>query len=130
MTYQTESQFVDINGIQLHVVSAGKKDGALMIFLHGFPEFWYSWKKQIEYFARQGYRVLAPDQRGYNLSDKPKSIASYEVDLLADDIVNLIHWAGHDKAIIVGHDWGGMVAWWIALKHPEKVERLVAVNFP
>jgi len=101
-----------------------------MILLHGFPEFWYGWRYQIEALAQAGFRVLAPDQRGYNLSDKPKSVRDYNLDQLAADVVGLIDAAGHDKAFLVGHDWGGVSAWWTAIKYPERVERLVILNSP
>jgi pimeloyl-ACP methyl ester carboxylesterase len=130
MQNELEHQVVRINGIQLHVVTAGKKEGPLILFLHGFPEYWVSWKRQIEHFASLGYRVLAPDQRGYNLSDKPLGIQSYNIDQLAADVVGLIAWAGRERAVIAGHDWGAAVAWWTALKYPEKIEKLVICNVP
>lgn len=101
-----------------------------MILLHGFPEFWYGWKKQIGPLAEAGYRVWVPDQRGYNRSDKPDGIGAYTVDVLAADVVELIDAAGQQKAIVVGHDWGAAVAWWVAATHPERVERLVVLNVP
>src|SRR4051812_42305913 len=97
--------------IRLHVVEAGSREGRLIVLLHGFPEFWAGWKKQIAPLAAAGFRVLVPDQRGYNLSEKPKGIENYRIDLLASDLVGLIRWAGHEKAIVVGHDWGAAVAW-------------------
>ncbi|HUP57000.1 MAG TPA: alpha/beta hydrolase [Bdellovibrionota bacterium] len=116
--------------VRLHVVEAGPKAGRLMLLLHGFPEFWKSWEKQIEPLAAAGFRVLVPDQRGYNLSEKPPGVASYDIDLLASDVVGLIRWAGHERAILVGHDWGAAVAWHVALRYPEAVERLVIANGP
>lgn len=118
------------NGIHLHVVQDGPQDGPLLIFLHGFPEFWVSLRRQIPAFAHAGYRVWAPDQRGYNLSDKPDGIAAYCLDELAADVVGLIDAAGSQKAYLVGHDWGAAVAWWTAVTHPQRVERLVAMNVP
>ncbi len=123
-------RFIDTNGVKLHVMEAGPKDGPMIMFLHGFPEFWYAWRKQIEYFAQRGYLVVVPDQRGYNLSDKPKGIASYKVDELARDAVGLIDAYGRDKIFLVGHDWGAAVSWWTALKYPERIERLVIMNVP
>ncbi|MBP8242524.1 MAG: alpha/beta fold hydrolase, partial [Thermoflexales bacterium] len=105
---------VPTNGIQLNVAQAGPVDGPLLIFLHGFPEFWYGWRNQIEHFATLGYRVWAPDQRGYNLSDKPDAISDYTLDTLAGDIVGLIDAAGCARARVVGHDWGAAVTWWLA----------------
>ena len=121
---------VPTNGIQLNVAQAGPVDGPLLIFLHGFPEFWYGWRNQIEHFATLGYRVWAPDQRGYNLSDKPDAISDYTLDTLAGDIVGLIDAAGCARARVVGHDWGAAVTWWLALKHPERVERAAILNVP
>ena len=110
------SQFIETNGIRLHVLQDGPDDGDLVILLHGFPEFSYGWRKQIPALSQAGYRVWAPDQRGYNLSDKPDGIVAYDLDTLAADIVGLIDAAGVDKAFIVGHDWGAAVAWWLAKK--------------
>lgn len=118
------------NGIKLHVVQAGPEDGPLVILLHGFPEFWYGWKAQMDHLAAQGYRVWVPDQRGYNLSDKPASVKDYNLDALAADIVGLIDAAGAEKAYLAGHDWGAAVAWWMGLKHPERLHKIVVVNAP
>ncbi len=126
MTHTT----VDTNGVRLHVVQVGPETGPLVLLLHGFPEFWYGWKAQIDGLAEAGYRVWAPDQRGYNLSDKPEGVAAYQLDTLVADVVGLIDAAGQQKAIIVGHDWGGIVSWWLAASHPERVERLVILNVP
>lgn len=125
-----EESFIQTNGIRLHVVQAGPKDGPLVILLHGFPEFWYGWNKQIDFLAAQGYHVLAPDQRGYNTSDKPKGIAAYNLDLLSADVLGLIDAAGKEKTFLVGHDWGAAVAWWTANKSPEWLEKLVILNVP
>lgn len=130
MTAAYESQIFNTNGIRLHAVTAGPANGPLVILLHGFPEFWYGWRYQIDALANAGYRVLAPDQRGYNLSDKPKRLGAYRLDDLAQDVIGLIEAEGREKACIVGHDWGGAVAWWLALKHPQRVERLAILNAP
>jgi pimeloyl-ACP methyl ester carboxylesterase len=98
--------------------------------LHGFPEPWLCWRHQIGPLAEAGYRVLAPDQRGYNTSAKPPRVADYALDVLAADVIGLIDAAGRAKANVVGHDWGGIVAWWVALKHPDRVERLAILNAP
>jgi epoxide hydrolase 4 len=118
------------NGITLHVAEAGPESGQLLILLHGFPEFWYGWRRQIPALAGSGYWVVAPDQRGYNLSDKPRGIAAYDLDRLAADITGLADSAGRRRFSIVGHDWGAVVGWWIASRHPDRVERLAALNAP
>lgn len=125
-----EHAYVQTNGLRLHVVASGPADGRLVILLHGFPEFWYGWRAQITALASAGYRVLVPDQRGYNLSDKPRGIAAYTLEQLAQDVLGLVDAAGRDKASLVGHDWGAAVAWWTALEHPHRVEHLVAINVP
>jgi pimeloyl-ACP methyl ester carboxylesterase len=128
--HEIEFSRVITNGIMLHVAQAGPVDGPLMILLHGFPEFWYGWKKHIPLLAGAGFRVWAPDQRGYNTSDKPPRVRDYRLETLASDVVGLIEAAGRDKAIIVGHDWGAAVAWWVAHRHPGRVDKLVIINVP
>ncbi len=123
LTYSTQ-------GIHLHVAAAGPKDGPLLVLLHGFPEFWYSWRKQIQHFASLGYRVLAPDQRGYNLSDKPSAVSAYRLDRLGGDIVGLVEAAGRGTAFVAGHDWGAAVTWWLAANHAEKFPRTAVLNVP
>ena len=118
------------NGVKLHVVQAGDPQGPLVIFLHGFPDFWYGWRRQIGALAAAGFRVWAPDQRGYNLSDKPGGVADYGLDLLAQDIVGLMDAAGVERASVVGHDWGGAVAWWLGLHHSDRVAKLAILNSP
>lgn len=125
-----EHKYIETNGVRLHVVQAGPRDGELVMLLHGFPEFWYGWRKQITYLAGKGYRVWAPDQRGYALSDKPKKVRDYQVYLLAEDIAGLIKASGKEEAILVGHDWGGIVAWHTARTYPELIKRLVILNAP
>ena len=125
-----ESVYVETNGITLHTVQAGPDDGPLVILLHGFPEFWYGWHDQIRPLVEAGFRVVVPDQRGYNLSDKPDGVDSYRIDELAADVVGLVDAAGREQAAVVGHDWGAAVAWWTALHYPERVSRLVTVNVP
>ena len=114
--------------IALHVVRAG--EGPPVILLHGFPEFWYSWRDQIEALADAGFSVLAPDMRGYHLSDKPGEQAAYDLHHLVRDVAALVAATGHARAHIVGHDWGGVVAWAFAAARPELVDRLVVVNAP
>jgi pimeloyl-ACP methyl ester carboxylesterase len=118
------------NGVRLHAVEAGPEDGPLVILLHGFPEFWYGWRHQIEPLAAAGFRVLVPDQRGYNQSDKPRGLSAYRQDTLALDIVGLIDEAGRERAHVAGHDWGGLVAWWLGIHHPGRLARLAVLNVP
>ena len=125
-----EARMIAVNGLELHTIVAGPLDGPLVILLHGFPECWYTWRKQIKPLVEAGYRVIVPDQRGYNLSGKPAGIHNYRVDALASDVVELIRSFGHEKAIVVGHDWGGVVAWYLAMQHPAVVEKLIVMNAP
>ena len=125
-----DHQQITANGINLHVVQDGPSTGRLVILLHGFPEFWYGWRRQIPYLAAAGYRVWAPDQRGYNISDKPEGIAAYTLDELAADVIGLMDAAGEEKVFVVGHDWGAAVAWWVAAKYPARVARMVVINVP
>src|SRR5512139_3483673 len=124
------STYVNANGIRLHVVQDGPEDGPLVILLHGFPEFWYGWKEYIGPLASAGFRVLVPDQRGYNLSDKPKGIAAYHIDYLTQDVLALLHSVGREKVFLVGHDWGAAVAWWFAMHYSQFLERLAILNVP
>ena len=125
-----EHQQVTTNGINLHVVQDGPPAGRLVILLHGFPEFWYGWRRQIPYLAAAGYRVWTPDQRGYNLSDKPNRIAAYSLDELGADVIGLMDAAGQQTAFLVGHDWGAAVAWRVAAKYPGRIKRMVIINVP
>jgi pimeloyl-ACP methyl ester carboxylesterase len=118
------------NGIHLHVAEAGPPDGPLVFLLHGFPEFWYGWRNQIEPLAEHGFHVVVPDQRGYNLSDKPHGIASYDLDQLAADVAGLADQFGQETFAVAGHDWGASVGWWLAGQHPQRVRRLAVLNAP
>ena len=124
------STTVETNGVRLHVVRLGPDDGPPVVLLHGFPEFWYGWLPVARRLADDGYRVLVPDQRGYNESEKPSGVAAYRLPTLAGDVAGLIEAVGEDAAHVVGHDWGAAVAWWLALDHPERVATLAAVNVP
>lgn len=121
---------IPTNGLNLHVVQAGPEDGPLLLLLHGFPEFWHGWRYQIPALAEAGYRVWAPDQRGYNRSDKPEGIGAYTIDKLARDVTGLIEAAGQRQAYVVGHDWGAAVAWRMATYVPDVVRRMVVINVP
>ena len=116
-----------VNGVRLHYVTQG--EGPLLVLLHGFPEFWYSWRYQIPALARH-FTVVAPDMRGYNKSDKPAGVASYHVDRINEDVAGLVRAFREERAVIVGHDMGGTVAWWFAANFPHMTERLVVLNCP
>ncbi len=127
---ELEHHDIETNRIHLHVVEAGPKSGIPVVLLHGFPEFWYGWRKQITALVNAGCRVIVPDQRGYNLSDKPKGIKNYRADELVKDIVGLIDALDYEKVNLVGHDWGGIVAWMLSYKHPERLQHLGILNAP
>lgn len=120
-------EYIPTNGIKLHYVTQG--EGPLMLMLHGFPEFWYSWRKQIPEFA-QDYKVVALDLRGYNDSDKPPEKSAYVMAEFIKDIKGVIQGLGYDKCVLVGHDWGGAIAWNFAYTYPEMVDRLIILNLP
>jgi pimeloyl-ACP methyl ester carboxylesterase len=125
-----EHHFIKTNGITLHVVSAGPEDGSPVFLLHGFPEYWAGWRRQIPVLAAAGFRVWAPDQRGYNLSDKPQDVESYVLDTLADDIIGLFDALKLERANLVGHDWGAAVSWWLGMRDPERLRHLGILNVP
>jgi pimeloyl-ACP methyl ester carboxylesterase len=120
--------YAELDGVRLHYVEQG--DGPLVVLLHGFPEFWYGWRHQIGPLAEAGFRVVAPDMRGYNLSSKPPRVRDYDTASLAADIRDLIAERGAASACVAGHDWGGVVAWETAARHPEAVQRLAILNAP
>jgi pimeloyl-ACP methyl ester carboxylesterase len=121
---------IPANGINLHVAEAGPPDGPLVFLLHGFPEFWYGWRNQIAPLAKRGFHVVAPDQRGYNLSDKPTGAGNYNLDHLASDVVGLADRFRQETFAVVGHDWGASVGWWLAGQHARRVRSLAALNAP
>lgn len=124
-------QLVFRNGdVHLHAVAAGPPTGPVILLLHGFPEFWYGWREQIPPLSNAGFRVIAPDQRGYNQSSKPQAVASYSVRQLVSDIVAIVDQIGCGRIYLAGHDWGGIVAWAFTAWHPEKVIRLAILNVP
>jgi pimeloyl-ACP methyl ester carboxylesterase len=122
-----QSQYAQVNGIRLHYVSVGQ--GRLIMFVHGFPEFWYEWEKQLVEFG-QDYQAVAPDMRGFNLSSKPSEVEQYHVNDLIEDLRALTRHLGHETCIMVAHDWGGAVAWSAALRQPEMLEKLIIINSP
>ena len=116
--------------VHLHVVAAGPRDGPVVVLLHGFPEFWYGWRRQIEPLAAAGFHVIVPDQRGYNLSSKPSAVAAYALTELVSDVMAIADQLGQEKIFLAGHDWGAAAAWSAALLHPQRIARLVVLNVP
>lgn len=125
-----ESKYIDLKDITLHMKVAGDAAGEPVILLHGFPEFWYGWRHQIEALANEGYRVIVPDQRGYNKSGKPDGTDAYHIDKLRDDVIGIMDHFGIDQANVAGHDWGGAVGWHLAGTRPRRVKKFIAVNIP
>jgi epoxide hydrolase 4 len=125
-----DSVYFENSTVRIHATAAGPKDGRVVVLLHGFPEFWYGWCKQIEPMAAAGFRVIVPDQRGYNLSSKPRGVASYALRELVSDVVAIADQLGQEKIFLAGHDWGAAVAWSTALLHPQRIAKLVIVNVP
>jgi len=121
-------RYADLGDVRLHYIEAG--EGPLVLLLHGFPQFWYQWRHQILALVEAAFRVVAPDMRGYNLSDKPPGVQAYRVELLARDVERLIRTCGEGTATVVGHDWGAIAAWIAAMRHPGRVERLAILNVP
>jgi epoxide hydrolase 4 len=124
------TRYVELPEVRLHVAEAGPPDGSPVVLLHGFPEFWWGWRRQLPVLADAGFRVIAPDQRGYHLSSKPRTLSAYCLDRLAEDLIALLDAHGMEHGRVVGHDWGGAVAWWAALRFPERIERLAILNCP
>lgn len=120
--------YAQIGGVKLHYAKAGTGE-KLVVLLHGFPEFWYSWRHQLAALSDE-YMVVAPDMRGFNLSDKPPTVSDYETDKMVDDITGLIRHLGREKAAVIGHDWGATVAWSVAMKSPEYLWKLGALQIP
>ncbi|HLF48791.1 MAG TPA: alpha/beta hydrolase [Methylomirabilota bacterium] len=129
-----QHRFVEANGLRFHVVTAGPADGGpsrgLVLLLHGFPEFWYSWRRQIPALASAGFEVAAPDLCGYNDSDKPEGVEAYRITNMVEDVAGIVRALGHERAGIVGHDWGGAVAYAFAMLHPEMTDRPCVLNSP
>lgn len=125
-----EKKYVEIPGVNLHVVAAGNEKGPAVLLLHGFPEFWYGWRHQIPALVKAGFRVIVPDQRGYNLSGKPRGVKNYDLDILARDMIGLLDHFGLDQVYLAGHDWGAAVAWWAALHFPQRIKKLAILNVP
>jgi pimeloyl-ACP methyl ester carboxylesterase len=120
----------DVGEVSLHVVVAGPADGPPVVLLHGFPDLWWGWRDHVARLADAGFRVLAPDLRGYNLSDRPSGVAAYRLERLTADVAGLVATTGEERAHVVGHDWGGVVAWDLALRRPGALDRLAVLNAP
>jgi len=116
--------------VSLHAVAAGPNDGPVVVLLHGFPEFSYGWRQQIEPLAATGFRVVVPDQRGYNLSSKPSGVAAYALAELVSDVIAIADQLGREKIFLAGHDWGAAVAWSAAILHPQRISKLAVLNVP
>jgi len=125
--WEWKHEYILSNGVNLHYVTSGS--GPLMLMLHGFPEFWYSWRHQIREFARD-YQVVALDLRGYNDSDKPPKKSAYKIAELSKDVAGVIRGLGYQNSVLVGHDWGGAIAWHFAYAYPEMLSRLIVMNMP
>ena len=124
---RVEHGYADSNGVKIHYVSLGQ--GPLIVMIHGFPDYWYTWRSQMDALSTN-YQVVALDMRGYNLSDKPQGVENYDMRLLVGDVAAVIHHLGKNRAVIVGHDWGGAVAWQFAMNLPDMTEKLIILNLP
>ena len=116
--------------VSLQAVAAGPHDGPVIVLLHGFPEFWYGWRRQIEPLAAAGFRVIVPEQRGYNLSGKPDGVSAYALTEPVSDVIAIADQLGREKIFLAGHDWGAAVAWSTALLHPQRIAKLAVLNVP
>tara|TARA_R110001592_G_scaffold362925_2_gene678882 strand:+ start:10612 stop:11580 length:969 start_codon:yes stop_codon:yes gene_type:complete len=125
-----EQDMVKVGDVSLNVVFAGPLNGKPVVLLHGFPEFWYAWRDVMAELAKAGYRVIVPDQRGYNSSEKPSNSNAYSLDKLAGDVSGLIKVLGYEHVFLAGHDFGGLVAWWTLALYPDQIERFVVINKP
>ena len=119
-----------VNGVDLHVVEAGREGDPLLILLHGFPEFWWAWRHQITPLAEAGHHVVVPDMRGYNTSDAPPEVSAYHIETLAADVVALADAYGAERFHLVGHDWGAVIGWWTAARYADRLRRVVLMNGP
>ncbi len=124
-----ENGYADSGGVKIHYAALGDKKNPLVVMIHGFPDFWYSWRDQMDALSKD-YYCVAIDQRGYNLSDKPKGVENYDMRLLVGDVAAVVKHLGREKAIIIGHDWGGIVSWTTAMFMPQMVEKLIILNLP
>ena len=123
-----DHEFVEVGEVTLHCAVTG--EGPLVVLLHGFPDFWYSWRHQIPALVQGGFQVVAPDMRGYNLSDRPDGVEPYAIEHLTQDVRSLVKHFGAERAHVVGHDWGAIVAWYFAMDHADALDRLAILNVP
>ena len=124
-----EHNYAENGEVKIHYAAAGPESAPLVVMIHGFPDFWYTWRSQMEALQSK-YRVAAMDLRGYNRSDQPEGVESYRMPLLVEDVRSVISAEGRDSAVVVGHDWGGAIAWNIAMERPDSVDLLVILNLP
>lgn len=127
---KVEHGYLDSQGVQIHYAAYGPASGTPIVMLHGFPDFWYTWRSQMQSLGAAGYRTYALDLRGYNLSGKPKGLENYDMRLLVGDVVTALTKLGKGKAILMAHDWGGAIAWQVALNVPQVVDKLIILNLP
>jgi epoxide hydrolase 4 len=129
---QVRHGYADSSGVKIHYASYGPNTptAPLIVMVHGFPDFWYTWRDQMQALGDAGYLCVAMDTRGYNLSDKPKGVENYAMRLLVGDVLSVIRSQGRQKAIVMGHDWGGMISWQTAFNAPQMVEKLIILNLP
>jgi pimeloyl-ACP methyl ester carboxylesterase len=125
-----EHRTVEVNGIKMHVAEKGNKDGPVVLFLHGFPELWYSWRHQIAALGSLGYHAVAPDLRGYGDTEAPASVSSYTILHLVGDVVALIDSLGVDQVFLVAHDWGALIGWYLCMFRPERIKAYVTLSIP
>lgn len=125
-----EHLYVETGGVRLHLVAAGPADGPVVVLLHGFPEFWKGWSRQIGPLSAAGFRVIVPDQRGYNLSDKPATVVDYRLERLGEDVIGILDHVGAREACIAGHDFGATVAWWLLASCPQRFRAGAVLNVP
>ncbi len=130
MALQFQHGTADSGGVKIHYATYGKPEAPLVVMIHGFPDFWYTWRDQMKALGDAGYRCAALDLRGYNQSDKPAGVENYDMRLLVGDVLSVIRAEGRQKAIVMGHDWGGALAWQVALNAPQVVEKLVVLTLP
>lgn len=127
---QVEHAYADSSGVKIHYASYGPKDGPVIVMVHGFPDYWYTWRAQMEALGQAGFRTVALDLRGYNLSGQPSGAENYDMRLLVGDVIAVIRAQGRPKVTLLGHDWGGAISWQVAFNAPQLLDRLIILNLP